>query len=80
MMNKTKDVKMTTDNGGNGEMGASSGGKIINTRLAQSFKIDFKVTQDDINEILKNNQDFYYGISTFEFNIFEFVRTVGRNM
>ena len=29
---------------------------------------------------MQKHQDFYFAISTFEFNIFEFSKTVGRNM
>ena len=54
--------------------------KFINKRLAKSFRIDFKLTTEDIEEIMQNHQDFYFAISTFEFNIFEFSKTVGRNM
>ena len=54
--------------------------KFINSRLAKSVRIDFQLTLEDVEEILKKHQDFYYAISTFEFNIFEFSKTVGRNM
>ena len=54
--------------------------KFVNAQLATSTNIDFEVTIDDVQAIIKQNQDLYFGISTFEFNIFEFSKTVGRQM
>ena len=52
----------------------------MNRRLADSFKIDYKISPEDVQVALKQSQDFYSAISTFDFNIFEFSKTVGRNM
>ena len=54
--------------------------KFVNAQLATSTNIDFEVTTDDVQAIIKQHQDLYFGISTFEFNIFEFSKTVGRQM
>lgn len=54
--------------------------KFVNAQLASSTNIDFEVTTDDVQAIIKQHQDLYFGISTFEFNIFEFSKTVGRQM
>lgn len=54
--------------------------KFVNSRLADSFQIDYQVTGEEIQAILKDNQNFYYALSTFEFNIFEFSSVVGRTM
>ena len=40
--------------------------------MAQSMKIDFQMTIEEIQDLIKKHQDYYYGLSTFDFNIFEF--------
>lgn len=54
--------------------------KIVNKRLAESFKIEYEITTDDVQAVLQKHQEFYKSISTFDFNIFEFTHAVGRNM
>ena len=59
----------------------NKGSKVkLNKKMAKSWTIDFQLSPKKIQELMKRHQDYYYGISTFEFNIFEFSNTVGRNM
>lgn len=48
--------------------------------LADSSKADSQITTEDVQAVLNENKDLCSGISTFEFNIFEFSRVVGRSM
>jgi len=48
--------------------------------LNNSEKIDFELTTDTMEILLEKHNDFYEAVNSFEFNIFEFAKTVGRNM
>jgi hypothetical protein len=43
-------------------------------------KIDFELTTDTMEILMDKHNDFYEGVNSFDFNIFEFARNVGRNM
>ena len=43
-------------------------------------KIEFELTTDNMEVLLEKNEDFYNSVNSFDFNIFQFARTVGRNM
>jgi len=45
-----------------------------------SDRIDFDLSVDHIDKLIKKHEDFYHKVNSFEFNIFEFSKTVGRNM
>lgn len=48
--------------------------------MIASDKIDFELTTDTMDILLEKHNDFYEGVNSFDFDIFEFARTVGRNM
>ena len=50
------------------------------TVKVNSDRIDFDLKCEDIEKMLQKYEHFYEGISSFHFDIFDFSRTVGRNM
>jgi hypothetical protein len=48
--------------------------------LANAEKIDFELNTDTMDTLLEKYNDFYENVNSFEFDIFEFAKTVGRNM
>jgi len=43
-------------------------------------KIDYELTTDHMESLLEKHQDFYDAVNSFDFDIFEFARSVGRNV
>lgn len=43
-------------------------------------KIDYELTTDHMESLLEKHQDFYDAVNSFDFNIFQFSRSVGRDM
>jgi hypothetical protein len=50
------------------------------TVKVNSDRIDFDLSCDKVEDLIKTHHSYYDGISTYSFNIFEFSRDVGRNM
>jgi hypothetical protein len=50
------------------------------TVKVNSDRIDFDLSCEHVEDLIKKNHTYYEGISTYNFNIFEFSRAVGRNM
>lgn len=45
-----------------------------------SDKIDFDLSIDKVDKLIMKHEDYFHKILSFDFNIFEFSRSVGRNM
>ena len=45
-----------------------------------SDRIDFDLSIDHIDKLIMKHEDFYFKVNSFDFNIFDFSKTVGRNM
>ena len=63
----------------------AEGGKHYATGDFRSVKvngdrIDFDLSTEHIEKLIESHPNFYQEINSFKFNIFEFSRTVGRNM
>lgn len=45
-----------------------------------SDRIDFDLSTDHVDKLILKHEDYYHKVNSFDFNIFEFSKTVGRNM
>lgn len=54
--------------------------KKLQQKLAKSQVIDFELSPQQVEELIAKHPNFFNGLSTFEFNIFELTEAVGRNM
>ena len=45
-----------------------------------SDRIDFDLSCEHVEQLIKNNLHFFNGVNSYNFNIFEFSKAVGRNM
>ena len=45
-----------------------------------SDRIDFDLSIDHVDKLILKHEDYYHKVNSFDFNIFEFSKTVGRNM
>lgn len=66
-------------------MTTAEGGRHYNMGDFRSVKvngdrIDFDLSTDHVEKLIEKHPEFYEGIDTFAFNIFDFSKTVGRNM
>jgi len=50
------------------------------TVKVNSDRIDFDLSCEHVEDLIKKHQNYYEGISSFGFNIFDFANSVGRNM
>lgn len=53
--------------------------KIINIAdLVYKHQLDFKVSTDQIDQVIDCNQNYYEGVNRYDFDIFAFASDVGR--
>jgi len=50
------------------------------TVKVNSDRIDFDLSCEHVEDLIKKHSQYYDGIGKYSFNIFEFSRAVGRNM